>query len=67
MSIDWAYHPRALAVIGVTRLYLHLRDEVPHEMRDDDYPAIIDCDPSDARRVKRYYQRRGLEVIALPL
>ena len=54
-------------MIGVTRLYLHLRDEVPHEMRDDDFPAVIDCDPSDVSRVKRHYQRRGLEVIALEL
>jgi hypothetical protein len=54
-------------VINIVRLYLHQRDEVPYEMRSDDYPVVIDCDPSEVGRMKRQYQRRGLEVIALPL
>lgn len=67
VSIDWACHPEASAVINIVRLYLHQREEVPFEMRSVDYPVVIDCDPSEARRLKRQYQRRGLEVIALPL
>ena len=54
-------------MIGVVRLYLHQRDEVPHEMRSDDYPVVIDCVPSEAKQVMRHYQRRGLEVIPLEL
>lgn len=54
-------------MINVVRLYLHQKDGVPESMRSDDYPVIIDCAPNVARELKRHYQRRGLEVIALPL
>ena len=36
-------------------------------MRPQSYVPIIDCNPEQARELKRRLQRQGYEVIAVPL
>ena len=54
-------------MVGCVRLYLDARDDVPHHMRPQSYVPIIDCNPEQARDLKRRLQRQGYDVIAVPL
>jgi hypothetical protein len=54
-------------VVGVIRLYLEPSDKLPESMRPADRVPIIDCDPDQARDLKRRLIRQGYSVIAVPL
>jgi len=54
-------------VVGVIRLYLEPSDKLPPSMRPHGFVPIIDCDPSQARDLKRRLTRQGYSVIAVPL
>ena len=52
---------------GLVRLYIEVRDSVPASNRPPITTPIIDCLPEEAAELKRRLQRRGYEVIAVPL
>lgn len=54
-------------MIGVVRLYLELKPELPETHRPRDWTPIIDCPPEEARALKRRLQRQGYTVIAVPI
>jgi len=54
-------------VVGVIRLYLEPSERLPVSMRPHGFVPIIDCDPSQARDLKRRLTRQGYSVIAVPL
>lgn len=54
-------------MVGVVRLYLELRPEVPEHLRPRSYIPIIDCNPEQVRELKRRLTRQGYNVIAVPL
>jgi len=53
--------------LGCVRLYLEPSARLPAHMRPQSYVPIIDCNPEQARELKRRLQRQGYEVIAVPL
>jgi hypothetical protein len=54
-------------VVGVVRLYLEPSERLPVSMRPHSFVPIIDCDPDQARDLKRRLVRQGYSVIAVPL
>jgi len=63
-----ALSPRSLGVvINIVRLYLDLKDEVPAHLRPEVYPPTVECEPEEAPRLIRRYQRQGFNVTPLPL
>jgi hypothetical protein len=54
-------------MMGCIRLYIEPRETVPDHMRSRGFVPIIDCNPDQARDLKRRLQRQGYEVIAVPL
>ncbi len=59
--------PEASAMVNIVRLYLDFPQNFPAHMRPDWHPAVVDCIPNEAVKIKKDYQRRGFEVIALDL
>ena len=54
-------------MVGVIRLYLDPKPEVPESNRPRDWVPIIDCLPEEARALKRRLQKQGYTVIAVPI
>ena len=57
----------ALAVMGVIRLYLEPSEKLPPSMRPHSFVPIVDCNPDQARDLKRRLTRQGYSVVAVPL
>ena len=53
--------------MGVVRLYLEPSERLPVSMRPEDFVPVIDCNPDQARDLKRRLVRQGYSVIAVPL
>ena len=54
--------------MGAVRLYLDLDEQkVPLSMRPESYVPVIDCNPHEARDLRRRLVRQGYSVIAVPL
>jgi hypothetical protein len=53
--------------VGVVRLYLEPSDRLPASMQPQGFVPIIDCNPHEARDLKRRLVRQGYSVIAVPL
>lgn len=49
-------------MVGVIRLYLTPKEELPELHRPQSFPAVIDCLPEEAHRIKRKWQRQGFIV-----
>jgi hypothetical protein len=49
------------------RLYLEPSEKLPPHMRPQSFIPVIDCDPAQARDLKRRLQRQGYNVIAVPI
>ena len=54
-------------MVGVVRLYLDPKEELPKANQPESFPPVIDCLPESARRTQRKWQRQGFDVIAVPL
>ena len=54
-------------MVGVIRLYLELKDDLPASNRPRSFTPVIDCEPEEAQQLKRRLQRQGYSVIAVPL
>lgn len=54
-------------MVGVIRLYLEPSERLPPHMRPQSFVPIIDCNPDQARDLKRRLIRQGYSVIAVPL
>jgi hypothetical protein len=54
-------------MMGCVRLYVEVREAVPEQHRPPIATSIIDCDPLEARTLKRRLQRLGYTVLAVPL
>ena len=54
-------------MVGVTRLYLEPREELPRAHQPESYPPVIDCLPEHAHRTRKKWQRQGFDVIVTPL
>jgi hypothetical protein len=54
-------------MMGCVRLYLEIKEAVPEQHRPPITTPIIDCDPEEARYLKRRLQRLGYTVLAVPL
>jgi hypothetical protein len=54
-------------VVGVIRLYLELKEDLPRSNRPTVFTPVIDCNPAEAQQLKRRLQRQGYSVIAVPL
>jgi len=54
-------------VVGVVRLYLEPSEKLPLSMRPADRMPIIDCNPEEARDLRRRLIRQGYSVTAVPL
>jgi len=54
-------------MLGVIRLYLEPRPDLPASMRPQSFVPIIDCNPEQARDLKKRLNRQGYDVIAVPL
>ena len=59
--------PGERLVVGVVRLYLEPSERLPVSMRPEDFVPVIDCNPEQARDLKRRLVRQGFSVIAVPL
>ncbi len=59
--------PGERLVVGVVRLYLEPSEKLPPSMRPESFVPIIDCNPDQARDLKRRLIRQGYSVIAVPL
>ena len=59
--------PCSRSMVGVVRLYLDPKEELPEPNRPESFPPVIDCLPEYARRTQRKWQRQGFDVIAVPL
>jgi len=49
------------------RLYLEPSEKLPVSMQPQSFVPIIDCEPHDARDLKRRLIRAGYTVVAVPL
>jgi hypothetical protein len=54
-------------VVGCIRLYVEPSDKLPATMRPEAFVSVIDCNPEQARDLKRRLQRQGYEVLCVPL
>jgi hypothetical protein len=53
--------------MGVVRIYVEPSDKLPVHMRPQSFIPVIDCNPEQARDLKRRLQRQGYEVLCVPL
>ena len=53
--------------MGVVRLYLEPSEKLPPSMRPHSFVPIIDCNPEQAKVLKRRLACAGYAVIAVPL
>jgi 2-keto-3-deoxy-6-phosphogluconate aldolase len=53
--------------MGLVRLYLEPSERLPVSMRTESFVPVIDCNPEQARDLKRCLVRQGFSVIAVPL
>jgi hypothetical protein len=58
---------RALVLGCIVRLYLEPSEKLPAHMRPQSFVPVIDCNPDQARELKRRLTRQGYHVIAVPL
>ncbi len=54
-------------MVGCIRLYLEPRPDLPDHMRPSDFIPVIDCNPEQARDLRRRFQRQGYIVHAFPI
>lgn len=54
-------------VLGVIRLYVESREDIPESQRPAVTVPVIDCHPHEAAALKRRLQRRGYVVHAVPI
>jgi len=54
-------------MLGVVRLYLEHRDDVPSQYRRPITHPVIDCMPDQVRDVRRALLKAGYTVLAVPL
>lgn len=53
-------------MVGITRLYIEPRPELPEQMRAD-YPSVMDVSREEARAKATLIRRQGFDVIAVDL
>jgi len=54
-------------MVGVVRLYLDPREDLPKAHQPEFYPPVIDCLPEQARSTRRKWQRQGFRVLAFSI
>ena len=54
-------------VMGVIRLYIEQRDEIPPHQRPPEHIPVIDVAPEHVREVRRSLRRKGYDVLAIPI
>ena len=64
--VDCPY-PCTGPVVGMIRLYLEPSEKLPVSMQPQSFVPIIDCNPEQARDLKRRLVRQGYSVTVFPL
>ena len=54
-------------MLGVVRLYVEHRDEVPPQHRSPIAHPVIDCLPEHVKDVRRSLLKAGYTILAVPL
>jgi hypothetical protein len=54
-------------VVGIVRLYIDPRPEMPEEHIPAGFQPVVDVIPEEAGQMRKHLRRQGYEVIAVPL
>lgn len=54
-------------MVGCVRLYLEPKPGRAEAADQSSYTPVIDCDPDQARKLRRHFQRQGYTVHAFPI
>ena len=55
------------SVVGVIRLYIEPREDIPPHQRPPEHTPVIDVAPELAREVRKRLKRKGYQVHAFPI
>ena len=54
-------------MVGIVRLYIDPRPEMPEEHIPAGFQSVLDVMPEEARSMRKQLRRQGYDVIAVPL
>ena len=54
-------------MLGMVRLYIDPRPDLPDDCIPTDYQPVIECTPDEVPTIRKTLRRQGYEVTAVPL